>query len=196
VEHALGETLRLLEEWCKREGINFEEVRKDASSDESVAEFDRADAAARADPLHALATAYRRAAFEFVDALAVARLQRSWPAEVDDALDTIGWNAGMVGAKVHRALTGFAERGEFPHDDGVQSDWNGSAKVARLVVAESKEAWRVVMTAGSAAPDSPLLELIALLDRLDRGLADRFPLAMGFVRPGFDEPAATKVFET
>jgi hypothetical protein len=29
----------------------------------------------------------------------------------------------------------------------VQNDWNGSAKLARLIVSESKDAWGVVMKA-------------------------------------------------
>jgi len=193
VEASFAETWRLLEAWCKREGIDFEELRREAESDESRAEFERSAEAVRADPLQQLATAYTHAAFRIIDAMATARALRRWPSEVEEALDTISWNAGMVSVKVHRALHGFTERDFVRDEDPVQNDWNGSAKLARIVVAESKEAWRVVLREGGALEDSPLLELVALLDRLDRGIAERFPRAMEFVRPGFDEPAVTRV---
>jgi hypothetical protein len=93
----------------------------------------------------------------------------------------------MVGSKVYRALHGFAERDELPEEDVVQNDWNGSAKLARLIVSESKEAWGIVLKVGEAPADSPLTELVGLLDRIDAGLAERFPRAMEFLRPGFDE---------
>jgi hypothetical protein len=74
-------------------------------------------------------------------------------------------------------------------EDVVQNDWNGTAKLARLIVAESKDAWQVVLKAGEASANSPLNELVELLDRIDAGLAERFPRAMDFLRPGFDEPS-------
>jgi hypothetical protein len=51
------------------------------------------------------------------------------------------------------------------------------------------------MQAGGAASDSPLTELMALLDRIDAGIADRFPRAMEFLRPGFDEPRAISLVD-
>jgi len=182
------EVFRMLEEWCEREGLDFEQLQRDARSEETAAETKQVDDAIREDPLHKLATAYTVAAFRLVDALSTARRLRNWPRNVSTAIDTIAWNAGMVGAKVHRALGGFASRNELPDEDVVQNDWNGSAKVARLIVVESQDAWRVVMQAGEAAPDSPLTELVAMLERIDNGLAGRFPRAMEFIRPGFDEP--------
>ena len=99
----------------------------------------------------------------------------------------------MVSAKVHRALHGHAEREMFREDDAVQNDWNGSAKLARIIVAESKRAWELVMREGEAPDNSPLIELLSLLDQIDRALERRFPRAMDFIRPGFDAPAATRV---
>jgi hypothetical protein len=101
-----------------------------------------------------------------------------------------------VSTKVHRALHGLAEESDkegSEKEDLVQNDWNGSAKVARLIVAESRGAWDVVMQAGGAASDSPLAELVTLLDRIDGGIAERFPRAMEFLRPGFDEPCGISV---
>ena len=193
VHDSFAETFRLLEEWCKREGIDFSGICRDASTDESRAAAERADEAIRADPLQTLATGYTHATLSVVDAMAAARARCQWSAEVDAALDTIAWHSGMVSAKVHRALHGLAERGQYGQEDPVQNDWNGSAKLARIIVDESRRAWRVMLCAGEAPDRSPLLDLVALLDRIDQGLAERFPRAMEFVRPGFDEPMETRV---
>lgn len=187
VHDSFAETFRLLQEWCAREGIDFDEIRRAAAGEEMDPAFARADEAVDADPLQALATAYTHAAFKVVDAMAPARALRRWPRDVEEALDTLSWHAGMIGAKVHRALHGLAERGVLGEDDPVQNDWNGSAKLARLLIEESKAAWAVVLREGEAPRDSPLLELVTLLDTIDKGLAERFPDAMAFVRPGFDE---------
>jgi hypothetical protein len=193
VHDSFAETFRLLEEWCTREGIDFEQIRREADCEEANAELERAAEAVRGDPLQRLATAYTHATLHVVDAMAAARAIRAWPSEVRAALDTIAWHAGMVSAKVHRALHGYAER-EWLHDeDPVQNDWNGSAKLARLIVAESTRAWEVMLREGEAPADSPLVELLSLLAQIDKGLADRFPRAMDFVRPGFDAPAVTRV---
>jgi hypothetical protein len=183
------DVFRLLEQWCEREGIDFDELQREAFSDQSDGTVERRHASVRADPLQRIATAYTHAALKLVDALAAARTLRAWPPGVAEAIDTIAWHAGLVSSKTYRALVGFAERDDPPEeDDPVQSDWNGSAKVARLLIAESKDAWFVVMRAGEAADDSPLTELVSLLERLDAGLTERFPRAMEFTRPGFDEP--------
>src|SRR5262249_44273323 len=136
------ECFRLLEQWCEREGSDFEALRREANADEAKAQMKRVESEVHADPLQKLATAYIDAALKLVDGLSAARALRRWPPEVDTAVETIGWYAGMVGAKVYRALLGFADRTEECEEDVVQNDWNGTAKLARLIVPESKDAWR------------------------------------------------------
>ena len=156
---------------------------------------DRVDA----DPLMKRATAYCCASLKLAESLEREALRHSWPPEVRDAIETIAWFAGMVGAKVNRALHGLAEHDEDPENneddegpedvDAIQNDWNGSAKVARLAIAESTAAWNIVLDAGDAPPDSPIRQIVGLLAQIDTGIVERFPQAMAFVRPGFDETA-------
>jgi hypothetical protein len=95
----------------------------------------------------------------------------------------------MVSAKIHRALHGLREcLDEKIEWDAVQNDWNGSAKVAHLAITESRREWSVLFDAGQAPLDSPVRQMIGLLDRIQVDLTERFPRAMEFVRPGFDEP--------
>jgi hypothetical protein len=70
----------------------------------------------------------------------------------------------------------------------VQTDFNGSAKMALLGIAESRRAWGVLMEAGKATANGVPAQAVAMLDALDAAVRSRFPNAMAFVRPGFDEP--------
>ncbi|SRR5258708_3936099 len=189
VEQSFHQTFELLEAWCKREGIDFAQIEADSSTAELDAQMRRADDAVLANPLGTLARAYSKASYEIVRSLEHAAVARAWPAEVTDAIDTIHWFSNMIGAKVHRALHGLQYRPIDGLDcDEVQNDWNGSAKVARLGIADSTGAWETLLAAGEAAADSPMRQIVAMLRRIDDGLAEAFPLAMEFVRPGFDEP--------
>jgi hypothetical protein len=104
---------------------------------------------------------------------------------VREAMDVIGWDSHLIHVKIMRALSG---RDEYPNGapfekSAVQSDWNGSAKVALLSIERSHAAWRSVaaLTADEAA--RVLGDNLAQL-RVD--LLKEFPRAMKFRRPGFD----------
>lgn len=119
-----------------------------------------------------------------------ADLSRSGDAVVVAALETIAWHALSIAAKTYRAVSGELrdEIWDMEDDDPLQADHNGSAKIARLMVAESRECWAVLTQVGRAIADGVPQKMIERLDRLDRDLAIRFPRAMEFVRAGFDEP--------
>jgi hypothetical protein len=188
-EQNVARAVDLLRSWCEREGIDFEKLRDEASSESSLDERKRVDETIEQDPLQELAESYMMAALDLVSSLDRVAPFHEWPLVVREALDTIGWYAGTIGAKVHRSLHGLAERHDPGGDeDAVQNDWNGSAKVARLAIAESQRAWDTLLAVGQAPPDARLRQTRQRLDRIDSGLAARFPAAMEFVRPGFDEP--------
>src|SRR5262252_10569478 len=73
VHDSFAETFRLLEEWCKREGIDFEEIRRAAESEDTDENEKRRDEAVERDPLQKTATTYTHAAFKVIDAMAPAR---------------------------------------------------------------------------------------------------------------------------
>jgi hypothetical protein len=105
------------------------------------------------------------------------------------ALEAIAWHSLSIAAKTYRAVNGELRDliAGYEEDDPLQSDHNGSAKIARLMVAESRECWTALMQVGRAAADGVPIKMIERLDRLDRDLAMRFPRAMEFTRPGFDD---------
>jgi hypothetical protein len=108
-----------------------------------------------------------------------------------ESLETIGRFALFIAVKTRRAVAGLLPPDEdldLDDDDGFRrSDANGCAKLVRLVVAESREAWRLLAHLPSVAADGVPSAMIARLDDLDAHLAAAFPDAMAFVRVGFDE---------
>ena len=85
-----------------------------------------------------------------------------------------------------RALDGRDEcpNGQPFWKSAVQSDWNGSAKVALISIERSESAWRVV---ASAMGDEAASVLADSLGALRSAMDKEFPRAMEFRRPGFDD---------
>ncbi len=179
----------LMKAWCEQHGI-------DPAAVEEAAEIDGSDTVtqasahekADADVLQQLARRYSSEAYHIVEPLSNLSRFHAWAPAVAAAIDTIGWYSGLIPAKIARAVGGAASEGQCVDDDPVQNDWNGSAKVARLAIAESIGAWRTLFEAGDTPVDASIRRTAGLLEQMDGDLAARFPLAMEFVRPGFDEP--------
>lgn len=174
---SLGRSLRLLHAYAESEGLDLGE------SDPQEAP---ARGAAEGDPLVVAAHQYAAECGTLLDALE-SQLGTDAALDVRDAIDSLQWLSTMIGPKIYRALAGLADP-LTPSRHPVQNDAHGSAKTARLMIADSLAAWRVVNAYGRAAPDSPTRTLAARLERLDADLAAQLPRAMEFVRPGFDEP--------
>ena len=185
---SLEKTMALLAAWCEREGVDFEKLRDGESSDDEPEDETRdlSTGARDIDPLLKAARDYGNRAFEIVQALETAERLSNWSPEVRSGIDTIAWYSSFILVKVHRALRG---QGDASFDEPIlQTDWNLTAKTARMATAESIRAWKIVLEAGKAPADSPLRELVDLLTSIDIDLTNRFPRAMEGVRPGFDEP--------
>jgi hypothetical protein len=189
MEHSLEKTMALLAAWCEREGIDFEKLQDGAASNDVEALQETPEPATDGcdvDPMLKAARDYGRRAFDVVKPLKAAERVSNWSADVRSAIDTIEWYSSFIPVKVHRALHGRVE-GNFD-EPILQSDWNLTAKAARMAIAESIRAWKIVLDAGEAPAESPLRALVDLLASIDTDLATRFPRAMEGVRPGFDEP--------
>jgi hypothetical protein len=179
----------LMKAWCEQHGIDPAAVEEAAEIDESdTVTQASANEKADADVLQQLARRYSSEAYHIVEPLSNLSRFHAWAPAVAAAIDTIGWYSGLIPAKIARAVGGAASEGQFVDDDPVQNDWNGSAKVARLAIAESIGAWRTLFEAGDTPVDASIRRTAGLLEQMDGDLAARFPLAMEFVRPGFDEP--------
>ena len=110
---------------------------------------------------------------------------------INAAFETIAWFSLMISAKTHRALHGWLNAREEADDvwrNASNADAHGTAKLLRLIVGETRNAWEVLMQAGVG--DGAPAKMVERLGRLDAVLAERFPRAMAFVRPGLDEEPA------
>ena len=176
---SLNRSVRLLRAYAEREGLDLE-------ADPGGIEGEPARAEVEQDPLVGAAHEYAIESGQLLNALAT-QLDAGGAVDVRDAVDSLQWLSTMIGPKIHRAFA-CQRDATWPADHPTQNDSHGSAKIARLMIADSLAAWRVVNEIGRAALDSPTRSLAARLERIDHDLATRIPRAMEFVRPGFDEP--------
>jgi hypothetical protein len=158
-------------------------------AEDAVARFKRREAWIEAQPVTGSSRAYGRLAIDVC-----VPLQQLLPPGSDvarAAIDTVLHLAALIPAKVFRALTGL-EAGASSEDDWDAArldDANGSAKVVRLAIAESREAWAALceVPAIAGVPESMQNRLC----EMDAELARLFPGAPAFVRPGFDDGGAS-----
>ena len=140
------------------------------------------------DSLVARGAEYARGSWPVLHALRPILLDRG-DAMAIDAADRLEETCVTVASKVFRAVSSSLDP-DYDASD-IQSDANGSAKVALLLIEESRRAWRVLMQTGRAAADGVPGRQVVALDVLETELLRRFPNALSFVRPGFDTgPAA------
>ena len=99
-----------------------------------------------------------------------------------DALEVIYFYNFFISAKIYRA---FIPSDDYEADE-IQTDSNGSAKIALMVVDRLIAAWSLFMEKMTDQEDEILKFLINLAEvRKQTELA--FPMARKFVRPGFDD---------
>ena len=182
VGSSLQRTLEMLAEVARREGLDMESTTEEAAVS-ADGDFERH----RQDPLAVRAREYGHLAWRIGRALGPIVAARE-DAPLIDAVETIEWFSSMISAKLYRAICGYAEGWEGR--DQAQTDFNGSAKIALVGIAESRRAWTVLMEAGRATADGVPAQTVRMLEALDAAVRERFPRVMEFVRPGFDEPEA------
>jgi len=105
--------------------------------------------------------------------------------EMKDAIETIQWFEFFIEVKFSRALSGLFDVIDGEEDDDVQSDYNGSAKIALIATDRSIAAWEMMMKHFPDRADD-MLDFVALLSKIKSSGSERFPNAMKFIRPGFD----------
>ena len=155
-----------------------------------LAACDRRHARQSAHPIARSAHEYASITHGVLDALRPL-LDEAGDALLLAGLDTIDRFAPLIAVKSHRAVGAliFDDDDEDLADDQEfkASDGNGCAKLVRLVIAESREAWHLLMQVGAASADGVPAAMVRRLDALDAALETGFPRAMDFVRAGFDE---------
>jgi hypothetical protein len=170
----------------------FDDVRMSPEEERDFARNERQ----RRKRLNALALARIAREFSLAALVWIRTRQHALAASADpilkEAFAVAAHDAMLVGAKLHRAVDG-RDRWRRADEDidvpAVQSDWNGSAKVALLSIERSHLAWQTI---AGATGDRDASGFAEQLEALRTRLLDEFPRAMEFVRPGFDDPQQAK----
>jgi hypothetical protein len=185
VGDSLQRTLEMLAEAARRDGVELDSPADETGTDAATANLEQL----RQDPLAVRAREYGHLAWRIGRAIAPLAAARG-DAPLIDAVETIEWFSSMISSKVYRAICGQAEGWEGREE--VQTDFNGSAKIALVGIDESRRAWAVLMEVGRATADGVPAQAIRILAELEAAVRVRFPRVMEFVRPGFDEPENRK----
>ena len=98
--------------------------------------------------------------------------------------EVISWYLLFVAAKIGRALMGKMDGWEDA--SMIQSDMNGSAKIAMIGIERSMQAW--VQIFNITQEEDQIFPLLQMLAEIKRLAGEEFPRAEEFVRPGFDAP--------
>ncbi len=103
---------------------------------------------------------------------------------LNDYIEIVQWYLFQIQVKFMRALPTFDDEEE--EDDALNSDSNGSAKVALIATDRCIMAWQHIM---QLLPEleNDIIPLLALLQKIRTVGEATFPNARAFVRPGFDE---------
>ena len=176
---SLQRTMEMLAEAARRDGIDLDALGEDDEAPVG-ADLDRH----RQDPLAAHAREYGQLAWRVGRAVAPIAVARD-DATLVEAVETIEWFSSIISSKLYRAICGQAEGWEGAKN--AQTDFNGSAKIALIGIGESRRAWSVLMEAGRATADGVPARAVSMLGALEAAVHERFPRALEFVRPGFDE---------
>ncbi len=111
--------------------------------------------------------------------------------QIGEMIEVVAWYHTFIPPKMSRAVGGLLERdrADGPAADILREsrlhDANGSGKVALVAIGRSIAAWlrlREILP----GHESAILNMLALLDRMRRGLHADLPGAQSFRRPGFD----------
>lgn len=166
----------------------------DAERREIDAQIERGRRRKDSHPLSVSSREYADVTHSLMEALRPMAAGRGDPI-VDAAIETIDRFSYLIAVKTWRAVGGLPHSVDDDDDDEaeaeidpVQTDANGCAKLVRSIVAESRDAWEVLMQLGTAATDDLPAQMVRRLEALDEAIAAAFPRAMEFVRPAFDEP--------
>jgi hypothetical protein len=141
----------------------------------------------RADSLAVMAKEYGMGIMSIVENRTTIISPKNNDPLIDDVFAVIQWYQFFITAKTERALSGIIDDdGDEDWDElhDAQSDANGSAKLALMAAERSILAWTYLLESANADVLKPILQK---LESIRVGLAEKFPLARDFIRPGFDE---------
>ncbi|MGC1243192.1 MAG: hypothetical protein WA874_16495 [Chryseosolibacter sp.] len=111
---------------------------------------------------------------------------------IKDSLAVIQWYQVFIHVKLMRAIMGKLSNDGWAEENGFQTDFDGSAKIALIAIERSMHAWSALFEILPGREDD-FLRILALLEKIKNIVTEEFPKAEGFVRPGFDDYPALAI---
>ena len=106
---------------------------------------------------------------------------------VDDAIEIITWYSMFIHVKTHRSM--HVENDPFDDDEEFEYRFHdnlGSAKITLISIDRSMESFSFLLKY-MAEKESEILHYLAQLTKSKRLILERWPTALDFKRPGFDD---------
>ncbi len=179
-----AEASMMLKEMAKERGIDLNAV----NSEKFAAHRAREKKLIKNEELTELAEKYwkdtRKTLEEKDDWLIFSALDEDAQTEM---LEIIRWYQFFISAKIQRGFHGLLDFDGNTDEEALndlQSDTNGSIKIALIAIERSVMAWTALMTDENAPTIKPH---ISLLENIKQKTETKFPKARDFIRPGFDE---------
>jgi hypothetical protein len=101
----------------------------------------------------------------------------------EEAMEVIQWYLFFIAVKIKRALHDQMDDFWEKYPDEERSDL-GTAKIASIAIERSIDAWATIYRI--FPHEEQLVEILAVLEKLHKGLLEVFPNYPKFIRPGFD----------
>ncbi len=198
------DTIILLKKTAEKFGIDI----KEALSAENVLQSEKKEKevlhALKKHPLSQLSLAYTKLAKDFIENNNLVKekgdelLQQmelgiqseketlDTALRLKDCLEVIQWYLFFIHVKFQRALHGEAADDGWEAANGIQRDFDGSAKVALISLERTMNAWVLLYNLLPSAEDN-VLPILSLLQQIKKRGEEEFPKAYSFKRPGFDD---------
>ena len=115
--------------------------------------------------------------------------------QIGEMIDVVAWYHTLLPPKIARSIRSMVERDTNDHADAElaailmeshEDDANGSGKLVLESIQRSAAAW-VEMRKLMPHREDEIIEMLAILARLRRGIHEHMPGAKSFARPGLDE---------
>ena len=186
----------MVETWAEEEGIDMHALQEEAAGQpkrrelppgrKALEDLSRDYTLRTLDWLKAHREAFLEREAELNKQLQLGIDVRQEGLQLADAIEVVQWYCTMASAKTHRALRAYDDKDEWYWDSPLQSDANGTAKVALLCIERSLGAWEGIRRLLPEKADE-IIDMLVLLSQIRRGLQEYFPDSDKFIRPGFDE---------
>jgi hypothetical protein len=184
LENSFARAVEMLREMAEQRGIDIDEISREEYVGIKTKEREKVDA----EDVAKLAKVYSLESRKPLDKKEIWLSLSSLDAESKDGmLEIIYWYQFFISAKLQRGLSGILDfDGNLDQNEinDLESDANGSVKIGLIAIRRSLMAWTNLLSDENSSHIQPMISLLREIKTITE---TKFPIAMEFIRPGFDE---------